>query len=676
MEALDKKIQFLRGVGPKRSLLLHRLGIETVFDLLWYIPRSYYDRNRVQSIKELQDGQNCSIRGIVVAASLKRSRRGMSVFEAILQDHSGSVTAVWFNQPFLSRSIKKGQNIWARGRSKLVYDRLQLQVQEYDLLDQDSTSHMVMPIYGLTEGLTQRSLRQLTETSLREFLPYYPELLDPDQARRFRLIDIKTAFWNMHFPQSGENYKEARRRLACEELLLFNLGLKKLKAAQQIYLGVAHREQDNLVQEVTQQLPFMLTPAQRRVTTEIFADMEASRPMNRLLQGDVGAGKTAVAALAIAKALSSGYQAAFMAPTEILAQQHFRNMKSFFAGLKCNMALLTGSLNSSLRQPVLAGVSSGEVQLLVGTHALIQEQVQFAKLGLAIVDEQHRFGVRQRALLSDKGIKPDILVMSATPIPRTLALTVYGDLEMSVIDSLPPGRTPVKTVFLRRERRSQAYQLMRRHLADGAQCYVVCPLIEESAKQDLLAAQTLYDELRTELAKGFKVGLLHGRMRGAEKESIMESFKLGYTQVLVSTTVIEVGVDVPNASMMIIEQAERFGLSQLHQLRGRVGRGSRQSLCFLLADPKNPGAEQRMQLMTSINDGFRLAQADLSLRGAGDFWGVRQHGLNQLQVADLSRDLEIVEMSRQLAAAFPAMNSLQQKYFDMKFKKASYIAAN
>ncbi len=676
MEALGKSIQFLKGVGPKRSQLLNKLGIATVFDLLWYIPRSYYDRSRIQPINGLVEGDNCSVTGTVAASSLKRSRRGISIFQAILQDHSGFVNAVWFNQPFLSRSIKKGQNVWVRGRVKLACNQLQLQVQEYDLLDGDSPKHMVMPVYALTEGLSQHFLRQLTEAVLSEYLTIYPDILNSDLASRHGLINIQQAFWDIHFPASPEAYKQARRRLACEELLLFGLGLKKLKSTQKIYCGVVHREQDDLVGKVKGQLPFRLTPAQLRVCGEIFDDMESSRPMNRLLQGDVGAGKTAVAALAIAKAISSGYQAAFMAPTEILAMQHFNNMSRYFAGLNCNIALLTGSAGSARRQQVVAAVKSGQVQLLVGTHALIQAEVQFAALGLAIVDEQHRFGVRQRALLGDKGAKPDILVMTATPIPRTLALTVYGDLDLSVIEALPPGRTPVKTVCLPRERRREAYKIMRQYLSDGAQCYVVCPLIEESEKQDLLAAETLYEELCAGLAGSFRVGLLHGRMKGAEKESIMASFKQGWIQVLVSTTVIEVGVDVPNASLMIIEQAERFGLSQLHQLRGRVGRGSRQSACFLLADPKSPGAVMRMQLMARINDGFKLAQADLALRGAGDFWGVRQHGLNQLQVADLSRDLDIVEMSQQLADAMAAFEPLHQQYFDMKFKKTPHIAAN
>ncbi|MGI6468877.1 MAG: ATP-dependent DNA helicase RecG [Syntrophomonadaceae bacterium] len=676
MDVLRREVQFLKGVGPRRSAFLKRVGVSTVFDLLWYIPRSYYSRNQVQNIAELEDGQNCQVKGTVTAASLKRSRRGMSILQVLLRDSTGVATAVWFNQPFLLDHMKKGQEIWIKGKVKAAYSWVEIHVQEYDLMDQDSINRPVIPVYALTEGLTQKALRRLMETVLSEYLPHYPELLGEEMARRFELVDIHQAFLNIHFPADRTAYQKARRRLACEELLLFNLGLKQFKASHQTQRGYIHREQDQLVEQVKQQLPFQLTAAQQRVCREIFADMEAARPMNRLLQGDVGAGKTAVAALAVAKAISSGFQAAMMAPTEILAQQHFNSMTRFFHGLNRSLALLTGSTGKAQRQEILTAASNGEIDLLVGTHALIQEQVRFAALGLVVVDEQHRFGVRQRALLGDKGISPDILVMSATPIPRTLALTVYGDLDLSIIDALPPGRKPVQTVFLKREQRFKAYNFMAKQLATGAQCYVVCPLIEESEKQDLLAAATLYEELRDRLAPGFKVGLLHGKMKAAEKAAIMDSFKGGSIQVLVSTTVIEVGVDVPNASIMIIEQAERFGLSQLHQLRGRVGRGERASICFLIGDPKSPEALRRMYLMTRIHDGYRLAQADLSLRGAGDFWGVRQHGLHQLRVADLARDSDIVELSQKLAQGFAGLNPWQQDYFNMKFKKSPHIAAN
>lgn len=677
MEALGKEIQYLKGVGPKRSLLLKKIGIDTVFDLLWYIPRGYYSRNQVQSIGEMEIEKTCSVRGTVVATSLNHSRRGLSIFQALVRDDTGVVTAVWFNQPFLRNTIKKEQQIWVRGKVKMAYNTLQIQVQEYDLIDVAAQSHPVVPIYALTEGLTQRILRRMVDITLTDYLPHYPELLKPDIARRFGLTDIKQAFSNIHFPADGEAYKQARRRLACEELLLFNLGLRRLKSRRlQSSQAVVHVGRNQLAEKVIGQLPYRLTPAQRRVTREIFADMARSQPMNRLLQGDVGAGKTVVAALAMAKAVSSGYQAAFMAPTEILAQQHYHNLKRIFTGLGINLALLTGSMSSAERHTILTEAASAQIDILVGTHALIQEQVRFAALGLAIIDEQHRFGVKQRALLSGKGISPDVLVMTATPIPRTLALTVYGDLDLSVIDHLPPHRKPVQTVFLRRAQRAQAYHLMRRELTAGAQCYVVCPLIEDSEKQDLLAAATIYEELYRDLGHSFSIALLHGRMKGAEKEDIMDRFKRGAIQVLVSTTVIEVGVDVPNASVMIIEQAERFGLSQLHQLRGRVGRGSRQSICFLLADPKNPEALQRMHLMTRIQDGFRLAQADLTLRGAGDFWGVRQHGLHQLRVADLTRDGDIVELSLQVAETIPVWTSQHQAYFDMKFEKDLNIASN
>lgn len=677
MEALGKDIQYLKGVGPKRSLLLKRVGINTVFDLLWYIPRGYYSHNQVLPIKKIEIEETCSIRGFVVTADLKYSRRGMSIFEALVQDGSGVVTAVWFNQPFLKNTIKKGREIWVRGKVKMVYNNLQIQVAEYDLINEKTLNRPVTPVYALTEGLTQRILRSLVNTTLEDYLIYYPELLNPETATRFGLADIRFAFSNIHFPTDRTAYNNARRRLACEELLLFYLGLRRLKNERyKSCQGIVHIERDQLVTKVMSQLPYNLTTAQKKVSGEIFADMAKPLPMNRLLQGDVGSGKTVVAALAMAKAVSSGYQAAFMAPTEILAQQHYNNLRRIFGGLGINLALLTRSTGNVQRHQVLFATENAQNDILVGTHALIQEKVHFARLGLAIIDEQHRFGVKQRALLSSKGISPDVLVMTATPIPRTLALTVYGDLDLSVIDQLPPYRLPVKTEFFRRSQRAHAYSLMRRQLALGAQCYVVCPLIEDSEKQDLQAAATIYEELSLALGPGIAVALLHGRMRGAEKEDIMGRFKAGHIQVLVSTTVIEVGVDVPNASVMIIEEAERFGLSQLHQLRGRVGRGSRQSVCFLLSDPKNPEAWQRIQLMTQIQDGFHLAQADLSLRGAGDFWGVRQHGLDQLRVADLARDVDIIELSLQIADTVPFWDRKIEAYFNLKFPKSPQVSLN
>lgn len=678
MEALSKQLQYLKGVGPRRSSQLQRLGIFSVFDLLWYVPRSYFDRRKTQPVALLEPGQNVSTRGTVASTSLTRTRRGMNIFQALIQDDSGVIPAVWFNQPFLANSIKKGQEIYIAGRVNNTYKTMQILVQEYDVIDNEANSFPIVPVYALTEGITQRMLRSLVSSILKEYLDYYPELLTDELQTRHGLCSIQTAFRSMHFPEGRDAYRQARKRLACEELLLFQLGLKYGGGSNQMpQNGIVHQEKDDLAGRLRDALPYRLTSAQNKVVAEIYADMEQSRPMNRMLQGDVGAGKTVVAALAMIKAVSSGYQTALMAPTEILAQQHFQNLQNLLKEQPVQIALLTGAVTGSDRKRVLGAVKTGQINILVGTHALIQQDVDFAALGLAVIDEQHRFGVKQRAILGNKGTTPDVLVMTATPIPRTLALTVYGDLDLSVIDQLPPSRKPVKTVYIKMPQRHQVYRYVQKELAQGSQAYVVCPLVEESEKQDLQAAVTLYEELRMDMLSEYKVGLLHGRMKSAEKQQLMQRFQAGDIQVMVSTTVIEVGVDVANATIMVVEQAERFGLSQLHQLRGRVGRGKQQSFCFLIGDPHTEDAAKRLQLMTQIQDGFRLAQEDLLLRGPGEFWGVKQHGLNQLRVADLVRDQELVQMSIAMAKSLGAAHFLRHaKYFDMKFKQETAIAAN
>ncbi|MDD2372770.1 MAG: ATP-dependent DNA helicase RecG, partial [Syntrophomonadaceae bacterium] len=467
-------------------------------------------------------------------------------------------------------------------------------------------------------------------------------------------------------------------RLAVEELFLFQLQIRQVD--QQLAQGdyVMHREKTDLLKQLTANFPFRLTSAQKQVVAEIFADMESASPMNRLLQGDVGSGKTVVAALAMAKAVASGFQAAIMAPTEILAQQHYTALERFFSGHGVTVARLTGGTPGADRRLILEALRNGEIDLLVGTHALIQDDVVFDRLGLVVIDEQHRFGVRQRAALSDKGNSPDVLVMTATPIPRTLALTVYGDLSLSVIDELPPGRKAIRTYFIKPQQRQRLYQFIHEQVHNKAQTYIVCPLVEESEKQDLLAAASLYEELKTRVFPTLSVGLIHGRLKPAEKDMVMQMFKQGKIQILVSTSVIEVGVDVPNASIMVIEQAERFGLSQLHQLRGRVGRGHKQSYCFLIADPRNEEAIRRLQAMEKTNDGFELAEEDLRIRGPGEFWGVRQHGLDGLKVANLSKDKKLVELSQVLGEEIRQgqINPQLEKYIALKFKKSNQVAPN
>jgi ATP-dependent DNA helicase RecG len=678
MERLFQDIQYLRGIGPRRSRQFKRLGVENIFDLLWYVPRAYFNRANPDHIKSLQPGSQAAVRAVVKGTHASRTRRGMHIFKALLQDDSGLLTAVWFNQPFLAGQIDSGQEIFVSGKVKAGQGMMELNVSEYELLDL-SVQHLdVLPIYGLTEGLSQKTLRAVMINTLNEYLPHYPDLLSQESKDQHELCDIAFAFYNLHFPGDGQAYLQARKRLALEELLLFQLSLRKEQSVLPPDSYTVHRPGTNLPQEMRAKLPFDLTAAQIRVLDEIYRDMEAPRRMNRLLQGDVGSGKTVIAALAMARAAASGYQAAIMAPTEILAEQHYLSLSRLFDPYEIIVARLTGSTPAGERRSIIAALASGEIDIMVGTHALIQDDVEFKRLGLAVIDEQHRFGVKQRALLGLKGEVPDLLVMTATPIPRTLALTLYGDLSVSIIDEMPPGRKKVRTKFVSNSDARRVFAFMGSKIKkDGAQAYIVCPLVEESEKQDLIAAVTLYEELQQGVFADIEIGLIHGRMKTAEKEYVMNRFKQGRIKVMVSTTVIEVGVDVPDATIMTVIHAERFGLSQLHQLRGRVGRGQQQSYCFLMGDPHTEEACRRLNIMESTSDGFKLAQHDLLIRGAGEFWGVKQHGLNQLKVASLLKDIKLMELSQTLAEEMMGMNQdWLDKYIEKKFKKNQDIAGN
>ncbi|NLJ72096.1 MAG: ATP-dependent DNA helicase RecG [Syntrophomonadaceae bacterium] len=673
MEKLFNNIQYVKGIGPKRSKQLEKLGIYSVFDLLWHLPRAYINRENMPNIAEAKVGEYNHLQGRVVSVNSYRVRNGLHILKAILKDQSGFIQAVWFNQPFVDKYIKIGQNVYVSGRVKSGYEGLELNVAEYELVDEFNSSKKIIPVYPLTEGLNQKFFRQTIFKLLKEFLPYYIDIFPEFIKEKYNLGDIRAAFYNMHFPEGREAYRIARRRLAVEELFLFQLSIKKTELINEGY--IIHREITPLVAEITENLPFDLTNAQKRVLNEIFIDLEKPRQMNRLLQGDVGSGKTVVAALTMAKSVASSFQAALMAPTEILADQHYDSLIKFFNQTSVVIARLTGSTPTAEKAMILEALETGDIDIVVGTHALIQDNIVFKNLGLAVIDEQHRFGVKQRASLANKGDFPDILVMTATPIPRTLALTVYGDLDLSVIDELPPGRKPIKTFYIKNQYRHRVYNYVKDELSKGVQIYVVCPLIEESEKQDLKAATTLYEELKNGILSDFRIGLLHGRLKSAEKEYIMHGFKQGEIDLLVTTTVIEVGVDVPNASIIVIEQAHRFGLSQLHQLRGRVGRGNTLAYCFLIAEPNSEEALHRLKAMEKTNDGFILANEDLAIRGPGDFLGVRQHGLDQLKVANLSKDRELVELSKAVIKEEFNFNNFD-KYIQKKFYKSKEIAPN
>ena len=680
MEDLFQDIQYVKGVGPRRRQLLHRLEIDTVYDFLWYVPRAYVNRYQVMRMADLMPGQNCQLIGQVKhTKKIRTRRRGFTIFKALIQDTSAMVEAIWFNQPYLSQVIKAGQTIWLRGTAKETGTGLQVQVGEFEVLESGRMEDYILPVYPLTEGLSQKFMRDTASLLLDSYLPLYPELLSMQLRKEHGLLDIQSAFRAIHFPHSGDEYLSARRRLVVEELMLFRWMLSSTRDHQEPAFFVQHQAAGGWLSAIKEDLPFTLTGAQQRVLDEILGDMKSEYSMNRLLQGDVGSGKTVVAALAMVYAVDSGFQAAMMAPTEILAEQHYKTITTLLQDTDLKMACLTGNTPAAERRVLLEAVASGEVDILLGTHALIQEEVKFHRLGLVVIDEQHRFGVRQRAMLADKGIVPDVLVMTATPIPRTLALTLYGDLDLSVIDELPPGRIPVKTKVVSLQQRRQAYSFARREIERGARVYVICPLVEESEKQDLQAAVSLYSELSQGIYSDLAVGMIHGRMPASEKESVMQAFKKGDLQVLVSTTVVEVGVDVPEANVMIIEHADRFGLSQLHQLRGRVGRGSRQSYCILLADPHTREAVQRLKAMEKSTDGFELANQDLAIRGPGEFWGLRQHGLLQFKVLDLVRDQSLINKTARLIDEIesdPGWEKEIQLLIINKFKRSRQIAPN
>ncbi|OGK96273.1 MAG: ATP-dependent DNA helicase RecG [Candidatus Rokubacteria bacterium RIFCSPHIGHO2_02_FULL_73_26] len=653
---LATPLQFLRGVGPQRAALLEKKGLSTVEDALFFVPLRHEDRTRLTPLRALQPGQTATCSGTIVGLSPPPPGRTRQPFTVMLRDASGHATASWFGWRYLARALERGQRLVLHGRGARYRGAIVLQQPDWEIVEsgEDERLHTgrLVPVYSLTEGLGQRALRALMWRIVDQFAGQVAEVL-PDAARaRRRLVGLAQALADGHFPGTEEALAAARRRLAFDDFLLLQLGLAILRARTTRARGLSLDPRGDLVGRLRARLPYRLTAAQERVWEEIRRDMAAPHPMHRLLQGDVGSGKTVVAALAVLTAVEAGYQAAVMAPTEILAEQHVVTFRDLIEPLGVRVSLLTSALKPRERAAARAALAAGEVGCAVGTHALVQEGVAFRRLGLAVVDEQHRFGVEQRARLRGKGEHPDLLVMTATPIPRTLALTLYGDLDVSVIDELPPGRRPVVTAARTEARRRAIYRFIGEQVAAGRQAYVVCPLVEESEALDLKAATDMARRLAGEVFPHLTVGLLHGRLGVEDKDAIMRRFKAGEIHVLVSTTVIEVGIDVPNASVMLVEHAERFGLSQLHQLRGRVGRGPWKSYCILLtAGRLTEDARRRIEGMVATHDGFRIAEVDLALRGPGEFFGTRQSGLPEFRVADLLRDAALLEEARREALA-------------------------
>lgn len=657
---LDDPIQSLKGVGEALSNRLEKIGIRTIGDLLEHFPLRYEDRARLLKINELNHGGFATFDATVEKGEVQRVR-GKSIARLWVRDETGSALLVWFNQPYRATAWKNGAKVVVYGKVIRFKDIVQIETPEVDLVSDKEllNSARIVPIYPLTQGIGARTLRKLMAAALHD-QPAAAETIPPKIREDYQLIDRWAALHEIHFPSDWESMRRAKRRIVFEELFFLQCALAFLRHQRvDDRRSIVHTPDGKIVKDLLESLPFQLTADQQTSYDEIRQDMESSRPMLRLLQGDVGSGKTAVALLALAKTIENGLQGALMAPTEILAEQHFQSCAPLLSKLGINTALLTGRVKGKARTAILQSVQEGSVHLLIGTHALLQPDVIFDRLGLVVTDEQHRFGVGQRSALQEKGVVPHTLVMSATPIPRTMALTLYGDMDVSVIRQLPPGRRPIATaVRSGAEAREKVYRFLLTEVAAGRQGYIVCPLVEESEKMEAQSATAVFKELTSTLLQDVACSLLHGRMSSSEKEKVMRDFVEGKTSVLISTTVIEVGINVPRATMMIVEDADRFGLAQLHQLRGRVGRGADRSYCVLLHNESSSRISERLRVLSQTNDGFVIAEQDLILRGPGQFLGYRQHGLPEMKMANLADDMEILEEARR--AGMELMNDPQE----------------
>lgn len=650
MDILNKNIQFVKGIGPKKALKLNKLNIFTIKDLLYYFPRVYEDRSNVKKIWQLEHDEKACTKGVITNIKSQVAKNNMKISKFVIKDETGFLTLVFFNQDYLTKVFKQGDSVIVYGKVKREGSILEMNSPDIEFFTNSPTSTCKMiPIYPLTYGVTNKDISNTIKNVYNNEKISIQEYLPQDIINKYKLCSIDFAVKNLHMPSDKQSLKIALYRMIFEEFLILQIGLFYLKNGIDNEKGIKFEKKEKL-NDIIKSLPFKLTNAQSRAFNEVIGDMESDNVMNRLIQGDVGSGKTIVATLVLALAVLNGYQGALMAPTEILARQHYISLSDTLSPFDINVGLLVGSLTKKQKEKVLDNVKNREIDILIGTHALIEDNVEFDNLGIVVTDEQHRFGVRQRAKLSTKGNNPDILVMTATPIPRTLALILYGDLDISIIDELPPGRQPIDTKAFEAKQRDFIYtNFIRDEIDKGRQVYVVCPLVEESEAIEAKAAEDLKDELKQKYFSDLNVEVLHGKMKPSLKDQIMNDFKENKIQILVSTTVIEVGVNVPNATLMIIENAERFGLAQLHQLRGRVGRGSHKSHCILIYSSKTNICKERMEIMEQTNDGFKISEKDLEIRGPGEFFGTRQHGLPELKVANIFKHIKILKLAQEEA---------------------------
>lgn len=665
---LDSNIQFIKGVGEKRAKLFNSLGIFCVDSLIHFYPRKYEDWSASKSLEAVKSGETVSIKATLITPVKEAMiRRGLTLFKCKFSDGENVISVTIFNNKYLAKSLRIYEDYY-------LYGKIEKSLLNFSMnspkIEKAENILAIQPVYPAKEKLTSRSISKIMKTALDE-LGEIEETLDDEIMQKYSLISLDKAIKNIHFPNSAYDYLPARKRLIFEELLTLQLGLLKLKSNKKSETALVIK--DDYSSEFEKLLPFNLTNAQKRTISECLQDMKSKYPCNRLVQGDVGSGKTAVAASLIYSVIKNGYQATMMAPTEILATQHYESLLKILAPAGINIRLLTGSTPAKEKKEIKKALFDGEIDLIIGTHALIQNDVAFKNLALVITDEQHRFGVKQRAQLAEKGEDVHTIVMSATPIPRTLGLILYGDLDISILDELPPGRQEIRTDVVDSRYHKRLYKFIKDAIARGEQCYIVCPAVEEN-ETNIKSAEELADELANGEFKGYNLGILHGKMKPKDKEAIMKSFASGKVSLLVATTVVEVGVDVPNATIMVIENAERFGLSTLHQLRGRVGRGNKKSYCVLVSDAKGETARERLMTMKKYSDGFKIADTDLKLRGPGDFFGSRQHGLPELKIADMVEDMDTLQNAQECAKSIlkndfslsnhPALKNQMNKMFE------------